>query len=231
MKIAIGTTGDNLDAWVGSELGWCRRFVIVDTQSMSYFIVSQPLAESYEAASLAAIRTLAHHDVSAVIVATARPQCRQVMNQLGVDVIEGVEGLTVRQAVERFLSDTLFTPAGREASARIAVASDGDELDSPVGTSLGLCSRFLLVDPRSWDFTVVAVIPKASIEDLSIEAIRAVVTRGATVVITPRVQPQCCRALFQMGVDVAICAPGISVREALEQYKAGKLASANNATN
>jgi hypothetical protein len=30
---------------------------------------------------------------------------------------------------------------------------------------------------------------------------------------------------------VAICAPGISVREALEQYKAGKLASANNATN
>jgi predicted Fe-Mo cluster-binding NifX family protein len=231
MKIAIGTTGDNLDAWVGSELGWCRRFVIVDTQSLSYFIVSQPLAESYEAASLAAIRTLAHHDVSAVVVATARPQCRQVMNQLGVDVIEGVEGLTVRQAVERFLSDTLFTPAGREAAARIAVASDGDELDSPVGTSLGLCSRFLLVDPRSLDFTVVAVTPKASIEDLSVEAIRTVVTRGATVVITPRVQPQCCRALLQMGVDVAICAPGISVREALEQYKAGKLASANNATN
>jgi predicted Fe-Mo cluster-binding NifX family protein len=230
MKVAIGTTGDNLDAWVGSELGWCPRFVIVDTQFMSYFIVSQPIAESYEQASLAAIRTLAHHDVSAVIVATARPQCREVMNQLGVDVIEGVEGLTVRQAVERFLSDSLSTPEGRKASVRVAVASEGDELDSPVGTSLGMCTRFLLVDLDSLAYTVVAVTPKASLEDLSVEAIRAVVTRGATVVITPRVQPQCCRVLFQMGVDVAICAPGISVREAIEAFKTGTLASANNTT-
>jgi predicted Fe-Mo cluster-binding NifX family protein len=228
MKIAIGTTGDNLDAWVGSELGWCPRFVIVDTQSMSYFIVSQPVAESYEQASLAAIRTLAHHDVSAVIVATARPQCREVMNQLGVDVVEGVEGLTVRQAAERFLSDSLSTPEGRKASVRIAVASDGDELDSPVGTSLGMCSRFLLVDPDSFEYTVVSVTPKASVEELSVEAIRAVVTRGATMVITPRVQPQCCRVLFQMGVDVAICAAGISVRQAIEEFKAGKLTTAKD---
>jgi len=112
MKIAVGTTGDNLDAWVGSEFSWCPRFVIVDTDSMSYFIVSQPTLESYEEASLAAIRALAQHDVVAVIVATAQPQCRRVMNELGVDVIEGVEGLTVRQAVERYLSAALYTPEG-----------------------------------------------------------------------------------------------------------------------
>jgi predicted Fe-Mo cluster-binding NifX family protein len=93
-----------------------------------------------------------------------------------------------------------------------------------------MCTRFLLVDPDSLEYTVVAVTPKASLEDLSVEAIRAVVTRGATVVITPRVQPQCCRVLFQMGVDVAICAPGISVRQAIEEFKAGKLAPANNTT-
>ncbi len=228
MKIAVGTTGDSLEAWVSSELGWCRRFVIVDTTSMSYFIVSQPVAESYEEASLAAIRTLAHHDVSTVVVAKAQPQCRQVLNQLGIDVIEGIEGLTVRQAVERFLSDSLSTPEGRKSRAKVAVASDGDDLDAPVGTSLGMCTRFLLVDPDSMEHTVVAVTPKASPEALSVEAIRAVVTRGATLVITPHVQPQCCRALFQMGVEVAICERGITVRQALDQLKAGKLASANN---
>jgi len=230
MRIAVGTTGDNLDAWVKSEFGWCPRFVIVDTDSMSYFIVSQPVAESHEEASLAAIRTLARHDVSAVIVATAQPQCRMVMNELGVDMIEGVEGLTVRQAVERFLSEALYTPEGRKAKVKIAVASDGDDLDAPVGTSLGMCTRFLLVDPESLDCTVIAVTPKASPEDLSVAAIKAVVQGGATVVITPRVQPRCCRILFQMGVDVALCEPDISVRQAIEGFKAGALESANRLT-
>jgi predicted Fe-Mo cluster-binding NifX family protein len=227
MKIAVGTTGDTLDAWVNSEFGWCPRFIIVDTESMSYLIVSQPTVESYEEASLAAIRTLAQHNVSAVIVATAQPQCRRVMHELGVDVIEGVEGLTVRQAVERFLSTALYTPEGRKAKVKLAVASDGDDLKAPVGTSFGLCTRFLLVDPDSLDYTVVAVTPKESPEALSVEAIRAVAKGGATVVITPRLQPRCCRVLFQLGMDVALCEPDISVRQAIELFKEGKLAFTN----
>jgi len=227
MRIAIGTTGDNLDAWVGSEFGWCPRFVIVDTDSMGYFLVSQPVVESYEEASLVAIRTLARHDVSAVIVATAQPQCRMVLHELGVDVIEGVEGLTVRQAMERFLSAALYTPEGRKAKVKVAVASDGDDLDAPVGVSLGMCTRFLLVDPDSMDYTLVTVAPKASPEVISVEAIKAVVKGGATVVITPQVQPRCCRILFQMGVDVAVCEPDISVRQAVKAFKTGKLESAN----
>jgi len=227
MKIAVGTTGDNLDAWVRSEFGWCPRFVIVDTDSMSYFVVAQPPVESYEEASLAAIRTLAQHDVSAVIVARAQDRCRRVMNELGVDVIEGVEGLTVRQAVERFVSQALYTPEGRKAKVKIAVTSDGDDLDARVGTSLGMCTRFLLVDPDSLDHTVVTVTPKASPEDLSVEAIRTVVKGGATVVITPQVQPRCCRILFQMGVDVVLCDADISVRQAVAKFKAGKLESAD----
>jgi predicted Fe-Mo cluster-binding NifX family protein len=211
---------DNLDAWVGSEFSWCPRFVVVDTDSMSYFIVSQPTLESYEEASLAAIRTLAQHDVTAVIVATAQPQCRRVMNELGVDVIEGVEGLTVHQAVERFLSAALYTLEGRKA--KVTVASDGDDLEAAVGTSFGLCTRFLLVDPDSLDYTVVTVTPKDSPEDLSVEAIRAIAKGGATVVVAPRLQPRCCRVLFQMGIDVVLCKPELSVRQAIELFKEGK---------
>ena len=46
-------------------------------------------------------------------------------------------------------------------------------------------------------------------------------------VIAPRLQPRCCRVLFQLGMDVALCEPGISVRQAIELFKEGKLASAN----
>ena len=129
--------------------------------------------------------------------------------------------------MERFLSAALHTPEGRKVKVKIAVASDGDDLEAAVGTSLGLCTRFLLVDPDSLDYTVVAVTPKASPEDLSVEAIRAVAKGGATVVITPRLQPRCCRVLFQMGMDVILCEPDISVRQAIELFKEGRLTSAN----
>jgi predicted Fe-Mo cluster-binding NifX family protein len=108
----------------------------------------------------------------------------------------------------------------------VAVASDGDDLDAPVGIGLGRCSRFLLVHPDSLEYSVVAVTPKAHIEDLSVEAIKAVVRGGAWAVITPHVQPRCCRVLFQMGVDVALCPPDVTVRQALDQFKAGKLSTA-----
>lgn len=228
MKIAVGTTGDNLDAWVKSEFGWCPRFIVVNTDAMSYFVISQPPADSYEEASRAAIRTLARHDVSVVIVEKAQDRCRTVLNELGVDVIEGVEGLTVRQAVERFLSEALYTAEGRKAKIKIAVASEGDDLDALVGTSLGMCSRFLLVDPDTQEFAAVEVVPKGSPEEISVDAIRAVVRGGATVVITPNVQPRCCRILFQMGVEVMICDPKITVRQALKQFTVGALASANH---
>jgi predicted Fe-Mo cluster-binding NifX family protein len=228
MKIAVGTTGEHLDALMSSAFGWCTRFVIVDTESMGYFVVSQPVTESYEAASVAAIRTLAQLDVSAVIVATIQPRCRHVLNEFGIDVTEGVEGLTVRRAVERFLSGALHVSEGRKARVKVAVASNGDDLDAVVGTSFGMCTRFLLVDVESMDYTVVAVTPKASPEELSVEAIKAAVRGGATLVITPQVQPRCCRLLFQMGVDVALCAPDISVRQAVEQFRAGGLQPANH---
>ena len=189
------------------------------------------MLEFHEEASLAAIRTLAQHDVSAVIVAKPQDRCRMVMNELGVDVIEGIEGLTVRQSVERFLSEVLYTPEGRKARIKLAVPSDGDDLDAVVGTSLGMCTRFLLVDPDTMEYSVVQVTPKDSPEEISVGAIRAVIQAGATTVITPRVQPQCCRILFQMGAEVVVCGPDISVRQAIQLFKAGRLESANGLIN
>ena len=225
MRIAVGTTGDTLDARVGSEVGWCPHFVIVDTESMGYSVVSQPTLESYEEASLAAIQTLAQQDVSAVLIAGARPRCRRLMNQLGIDVVEGVQELTVRQAVERFVSGALSTFEEQREPARIAVASDGDNLDAPVGSSFGACTRFMLVDPDSLEYDVVSVEPKAFPQDLSVEGIRTAARGGAQVVIAPRVQPRCLGVLIQLGMDVVLCEPGLSVRQAVDLYERGELIS------
>ena len=42
MKIAVGSLGANLDAWVGARFGYCPQFVIVDTETMDCVMVPMP---------------------------------------------------------------------------------------------------------------------------------------------------------------------------------------------
>jgi predicted Fe-Mo cluster-binding NifX family protein len=226
MRIAISTLGDNLDAPISPELGSCAHLIVVDTGPMSYSVLSLPMTGTSHEASRAAARLLAEQGVTAVIAGRADPHCAQLLSGLGIDLVEGWGGLTVRQGVEQFAGQTLYRSEAPAAQAMIAVASDGDNLDAPVGTGLGLCTRFLLVDPDSLEYSVVAVTPKAHDEDLSVEAIKTVVRGGAGLVITPHVQPRCCRVLFQMGVDVALCPRDVTVRQALDAFKAGTLPNA-----
>ncbi len=225
MKIAVGTSGNNLDAALGSELGLCPNFVVVDTASLGCSLLPT-LAETSPEASRALASKLEHRGVSTVIIGQARPECARLLRSLGFELVEMGNHLTVRQAVERFVGQTLFLPEGETELLRIAVASDGNDLDAPVGTGLGRCSRFIMVEPESLTFRVVEVTPKTAPEDVSVEAIKAVVRAGAWTVITPHVQPRCLRLLSQMGVEVILCEPGQTVRQALEQFLAGDLAPA-----
>lgn len=219
--------GDTPDAPIGTELGTCAHLLVVDTGPMSYSLLSAPAGEHPDEAGRLMARLLAEQGVSAVIAGHADAHCARLLGGLGIDLIEGWSGLTVRQGVARFVGQALYRSPLPNGLSRVAVASDGDDLDAPVGTGLGRCTRFLLVNPESLEYSVVAVTPKAHMEDVSVEAIKAVVHGGAWAVITPHVMPRCCRLLSQMGVDVTLCPPGLTVRQALDEFKAGRLSSAS----
>lgn len=89
--------------------------------------------------SLTAIRAVAGQGVSAVITGRIKEICRQTMLNLGIEVIDGVEGMTVREAIERYKA------AGLEA------------LESRKGLITLHCHRFARrragrapVPPSSW---------------------------------------------------------------------------------
>ncbi len=46
MKIAVGSLGANLDAWVGARFGYCPQFVVVDTETIGQAV------EAYRAGTL-----------------------------------------------------------------------------------------------------------------------------------------------------------------------------------
>jgi predicted Fe-Mo cluster-binding NifX family protein len=227
VKVAVSSQGTSLDAWAGGPFGLCAQFLVVDTETLEYVVVSVP-PEQLDASqvSVPAIRGIAAQGAEVVLTGMIKDVCQEAMETLGMEVISGIQRMTVRQAVE------MYRTSGQQAlaqyqppSVKIAVASHGESLEAPLGPEGEPCTSFVLVDPASWTFEVIRVPPADSNERASVNAVRAAARSGATVVITPEIRPACCTALRTLAITVALADPGSTVREAVNQYLAGELES------
>jgi predicted Fe-Mo cluster-binding NifX family protein len=194
---------------------------------MEYVVVSVPPDQlDTSKVSLPAIRAIANQGAEVVLTGTIKPVCRQAMETLGIEVVAGMERIAVRRAVETYVQE------GQEALARyqplpakVAIASHGDDLDATLSPKGEPCTAFLLVDPQTMDFEVVRVESAETIEQASVNAVRAAAKSGATAVITPEIRPACCTALRALAITVALADPEMTVREAVQKYLSGELSS------
>ncbi len=112
---------------------------------------------------------------------------------------------------------------------KIAVTSQGTELDSPVDPRFGRARYFLLVDTQTEESSA-----KDNAQNLNapqgagIQAAQAVVNHGAEALITGNVGPKAFATLSAAGVQVCVGATG-TVREAVQRWKAGQLQVAQKA--
>jgi len=225
MKVAVASMGTSPDALVGARFGMCSQFVVFDPETDEFLIVRvPPHAQDPDRVSVAAIRAIAQQDVSVVITGQIKDICRQTMQQLGIDVIEGVGGMTVREAIQRYRSGSLQEPGARQGFVtKVAVVSGGEDLDGRIETPMGLCSAFVVVDPQTDAWEVVRIEPEGPPREINLEGVRAIVRSGAYALITPEIHPECCAALQALAVIVYTAPSGITVREAIEMYKRGEL--------
>ena len=224
MKIAVGSLGSHLDAWVGGRFGYCPQFVVVDSETMAFSVVPMPEAASEKEASLKAIQSVVRSGAEVLIVQQAKPTCRQVMSQLGVEVIDGVEGLTVRQAVERHKSGRLAEPDGRKGEApKVAVAALEPDFNAPVGAGLHQVSCILIVDIGSGKWEAMRVEPEAPGKKISPDLVRALVSSGANTLVTSLISQACRDVLSSFAVEVIVARQGLRVSDVIEQYRRGEL--------
>jgi predicted Fe-Mo cluster-binding NifX family protein len=225
MKVAVASMGTVPDAWVGIRFGMCSQFLVFDLDTMEYVVVSvPPHPEMPERVSLAAIRAVANQGVSAVITGHVKEICRQTLLDLGIEVIDGVEGMTVREAIEQYKATGLPTPESRRGiPTRVAAVSIGEGLEARLEVRFGICSSFVVVDPTTMEWEVVRVEPDGPAQAVNMKGIQAVARSGATVLITPQIHPECCMALQALAVAVYLAPEGITVREAVERYEQGEL--------
>jgi predicted Fe-Mo cluster-binding NifX family protein len=227
MKIAISSQGTSLDAWAGGAFGACSQFLVVDTETMGYIVISVPPEQlDPDAVSLAAIRAIATQGTEVVITGPIKDVCRQALENLGIEVVEGIERMTVREAIATYVASGLEALASFEPPpAKIAIAAHSADLEGTLSRKGEVCTSFVLVDPQTMDYEIIEVEPVGSPERASVTAVRAAAKSGATVVITPEIRPACCKALRALAITVALADEGLTVREAVAAYRRGELSS------
>lgn len=111
----------------------------------------------------------------------------------------------------------------------IAVTSQGKDLDSPVDPRFGRARYFLVLDTETERLTVHDNLQNLNApQGAGIQAARNVKGLKVERLITGNIGPKAYNVLRAGGIEIFTGATG-TVREAVEQWKAGKLKSAGEA--
>jgi len=105
MKLAITSTGKDLDADVDPRFGRCRYFLFIDSDTLEFEAIENSAAGG-GGAGIAAGQLVVSHGANAVLTGDCGPNAYQVLSAANIQVITGVSG-KVRDAVQAFKNGQL----------------------------------------------------------------------------------------------------------------------------
>lgn len=111
---------------------------------------------------------------------------------------------------------------------KIAVSSSGKDLDALIDPRFGRCAYFLMVETDDMSFEVFDNQSISLGGGAGIQSAQFISSKGAKAVITGNCGPNAVQTLAAAGIEVFLGNTGI-VREALQKFKNGELASTNAA--
>ena len=101
MKIAISSTGEDLNSVVTETFGRCPYFIIVDSETMKFESLANSSMGAMSGAGIQTAQMIANKGAEVVLTGNCGPNAFQTLSAAGIKIIIGVTG-TVREAVERF---------------------------------------------------------------------------------------------------------------------------------
>ena len=101
MKVAITSSGNNLDSRIDRRFGRCLFFVIYDTSTGGYEIMPNPNVDRIEGAGPAAAQLVAGKDVKKIVSGEFGAKVKSLLDQLQIQLISiPDDSRTVRQIIE-----------------------------------------------------------------------------------------------------------------------------------
>ncbi len=110
MKIAVSSSGNQLDSQIDPRFGRCAYFVIVDTENMTYEAFDNESIALGGGAGIQAAQFVASKGAKAIMTGNVGPNAVKALAAGGVEVFVGQNG-TVKEAVERYKSGALQSSA------------------------------------------------------------------------------------------------------------------------
>ncbi len=111
---------------------------------------------------------------------------------------------------------------------KIAVTSDGPDLDGPLDPRFGRAAGFMIIDPKTYEFTYLDNGgSQAMAQGAGIQAAENVAASGAKVVLTGYVGPKAFQALSAAKISVIQNLENLTVRQAVERFNKGDLSAAS----
>jgi predicted Fe-Mo cluster-binding NifX family protein len=101
MKIAVSSTGKNMNSQLDPRFGRCAYYLAVDSDDMSFEVYPNESAAMGGGAGIQAAQFLASKGVQAVITGNCGPNAVQILSAAGIELSTSQTGI-VKEVVERF---------------------------------------------------------------------------------------------------------------------------------
>lgn len=87
MKVAITSTGDNLESKLDQRFGRCGYFIIYDTESKATEFIPNPNKDAQEGAGPASVQLVASRDVQKIISGEFGIKIKTLLDSLKIQMI------------------------------------------------------------------------------------------------------------------------------------------------
>ncbi len=124
MKIAMTSSGKDLDSQIDPRLGRCAYFLIVDLDDMSFEVFDNENAALGGGAGIQSAQFVASKGIEAVITGNCGPNAIQVLSAAGVQVYTGQSG-TLKDIVETYKNGQLTPTTEASVSAHAGIGGMG----------------------------------------------------------------------------------------------------------
>ncbi|MBT3310582.1 MAG: NifB/NifX family molybdenum-iron cluster-binding protein [Desulfobacteraceae bacterium] len=124
MKVAISSTGMDLDSPVDPRFGRCAFFIIVETEDMSFEAFSNENINLSGGAGIQSGTFVASKGIKAVLTGRCGPKAMKTLVAAKIEVFTGLAG-KVREVVENFKKGGLTSTTEANASGKSGVSGTG----------------------------------------------------------------------------------------------------------
>ncbi len=117
-KIAITSEGPTLDDLVDPRFGRAAGFVVVDLESMETSYIDNGQSQVMgQGAGIQAAELIAGSGARFVLTGFVGPKAFQALSAVKIGVVQNLDGMTVRQAIDRFKSGAVRPADGPNRGA------------------------------------------------------------------------------------------------------------------